>query len=112
MGEGPEVPTIRSFGDLNIAERVHAVLGAVKEPVSRQLALDFSGVNYDELKDDERKAVDSVFSGEEIVTTHVEDADRYWLNDDAKTKLATSVDMKSVSGQIANKMLGDLGLDF
>lgn len=101
-------PEYRSLGE---ADKMRAILGAVMEPVSKQLALDLSGIQYDQLDDATKAKVDSVFSEEGVETTNVEGVSKYRLGDEGRESLNTAVEMKSVHKAIADKMLGDLGLD-
>lgn len=110
--ETGEISTPRMFDDLNGAEKINAILGTIREPMSKDLALSYSGVDYQGLDDDEKKAIDSVFSSEDVITITVDNTERYQLSDDAKKRLATSVNMDSVHERIIKSIAPRLGFDF
>lgn len=101
---------VRTYDTLEQDQKVRAILGAVMEPVSKKFALELSGVDYANLDDDEREKVDAVF-GEEGIETSEDESTKYRLNDSGREKLEKSVDMKSVHKQIADNLMGSLGLD-
>lgn len=101
-------PEYTSLGE---ADKMRAILGAVIEPVSKQLAIDLSGINYGELDDEMKAKVDAVFSEEGVENSKDGETYKFRLGDEGRAKLAGSVEMKSVHKAIADKMLGDLGLD-
>lgn len=100
----------RTFDQLNTDEKVKAILGTVYEPVSRELALDFAGVNYDSLSETQQIAIDAVFNSDEVERTEDEDS-KYTLSQTGRDALGVEVDITSVHKRIADKMWGDLGLD-
>lgn len=101
-------PEYTSLGE---ADRMRAILGAVMEPVSKQLAIDLSGIDYDKIDDETRAKVDAIFSEEGIESSKDGETDKFRLGDEGREKLAGTVEMKSVHKAISDKMLGDLGLD-
>jgi hypothetical protein len=99
------------YGFLSDADKIRAILGAVMEPVSKQLAIDLSQIDYDKLNDEAKAKVDAVFSEQDVESSKDGETDKFRLGDKGREKLATAVEMKSVYGTIADKILDDLGLD-
>jgi hypothetical protein len=100
------------YGSLSETDKIRAILGAVMEPVSKQLAIDLSQIDYDKLDDEAKARVDAVFSEQGIESSKDGETDKFRLGDGGREKLAETVEMKSVHKAIADKILGDLGLDF
>jgi len=102
---------LRDFKDLNIAEKVRAILGTVEEPVSKDFALKLGGINYKELDETGKKLVDTTFTGDSVVETKTESEQRYMLNEAGRLKLEGEVNMSTVHGVIADVLWKELGLD-
>jgi hypothetical protein len=100
------------YGSLDEADKMRAILGAVMEPVTKQLAIDLSQIDYDKLDDKTKAKVDAVFSEQGIEISKDGGNEIFRLGDEGREKLATAVEMKSVHKAIADKMLGDFELDF
>ncbi len=98
------------YKQLSNADKIRAILGAVMEPVSKELAISLSQIDYNELEIEEKATVDAVFLGQGVETSKVGETDKFRLGDEEREKLTESVDIKSVHAAIADKMLGDLGL--
>lgn len=94
------VEKLRDFKELDVAEKTRAVLGAVMEPVSREMVFEFAGIDYSALDPESQGRVDDVFNN--VNTT---EGGRYILNDEGRKVLENEVDMKSVHGAIAQVLL-------
>jgi len=110
--EQSEVPVKREYDNLNDSEKVTAILAVVMEPVSKPFAIELSGVDYSHLDEKAKKEVDELFTSEGMEVAKVGEDIRYRLGDKARESLSTGIDMKSVHGKIADKLWGDLGLEF
>lgn len=95
---------LKNFNDLDIAEKLRSVLGAVMEPVTKEMAYGFAGVDYTQLDNESRNKVDNVFNDENVEQSGNSEF-KYRLNDDARNILATEVDMISVHGAISDVLL-------
>ena len=109
--ESKEQIPLREYSSLDDKDKVHAILGAVLEPVSKQFAIGLSGINYEEMDDEQRIKVDSIFTRVGIETTEESVGTKYRLSDEEREKLSRRVDMKTVHGAMADKLWGELGLE-
>jgi len=100
------------FEDLSNPEKVRAILGAVNKPVTRNLALELSRINLNELSDEERGKVEAVFGEEDIEKNKVDDQERYRLSDDARGRIGEKIDMKSVHRVIIDRYWDGLEISF
>lgn len=99
------------YSFLTAPDKVRAILGAVMEPVSKQLAIELSQIDYEGLDDEMKAKVDAVFLENDVESTIEEETHKFKLGDNSREKLQESIDMKSVHKVIADKILADLGLD-
>lgn len=109
--ESAEKDTPREYNTLDDDEKVNAISGAVFEPVSKQFAIELSGINYDGMEDEQRAKVELVFAQAGIEAAEDNGVTKYRLGDKEREKLDMDVDMKTVHGAIADKILGKFGLD-
>ncbi len=107
--ETAEQPTKRSFNALSHPEKVRAILGTVFEPVSRDQVIEFSGLDYENLGEEERAEVDAVFTEDQVAKT---EGEKYILKDEAKSDLEGAVDIHSVHGQISDVIINKIGIEF
>jgi hypothetical protein len=108
--EQGEQPTTRGYEDLNAPEKVRAILGAVMEPVSKSQVVEFSGLDYEELEDEEKAEVDAIFQSEEVDRSGEEGREKYVLGTKARQALGTTVDMKTVHGRISDAIIAKMGI--
>jgi hypothetical protein len=108
-----ESPIPQEFSMLSAPEKVHAILGAVYEPVSKELVFNFAGVNVDELDEGTKEQIEALFNNDEVVKVESNGLLKYQLSPDAAEKLGKAVDMVSVHTVIANNLLDfwDKGMD-
>src|SRR6266404_5258590 len=85
------------FSNLNAKDKLYAVLGFARQPMTRGLALDLGSIKYDELNDEEKKQVDKIFKQNDVDITTVEGEQKYWLNEDARNELAKNADLKEAA---------------
>ncbi len=71
--------TKSEYGSLGEADRARAILGAVRKPVSKQLAIDLSGIDYDKLDNEAKVRVDAVFSEQGIENSKDGGLDKFRL---------------------------------
>lgn len=96
---------LRSFDQLNKDEKVEAILSAVMEPVSKELALDFAGIEYSSLSESDREKIDAIFNKYQSQAD-----DKYIVDDNRRTELSMSLNLQSVHAKIANNIWANLGL--
>lgn len=96
---------LRPFDQLNKDEKVEAILAAVMKPVSKELALNYAGVDYDSLSELDRQKIDAVFAG-----YRSEADEKYIVGEDRRAELSQSLDIKSVHVKIADNIWDELGL--
>lgn len=107
-----EIPkTKRDFKDLTDSEKIRAILGAVREPVSKNLAIELADVDYGILDEKDKKIIDGIFFENNVEKNVVEGEQRYILNDDGKLKLESETNMYTVHGQIADILWKAIGMD-
>lgn len=101
---------MREFGELNNPEKVKAILATVFEPVSRNLALDLSGVRFPELKRDEQLGVEAVFAETIVNSDDSKGRQRFWYPMDRREAIVTELDVDqiSVNGYIADVLISYL----
>lgn len=109
--ESKENNPLKEYDSLNTDERVYAVLGAVAEPVSKQLAIELSGINYDSLDNEQKAKIASVFNDESLEITEKNSVNLYLLSPEGRAKLGKSVDMKTVHSAIAAVLSKELEFD-
>jgi len=105
MDSGENLKPKIDFKSLGNKEKVVAVLGAVEEPVSRDLVLDFSGIDYDRLKQEEKIEVNSAFNEIGVDKTQSEEGEKYILNSEGRLKIDKHIDMTTVHGAIADVLM-------
>lgn len=110
MENSEETPARRTFKDLNNPEKVRAMLGVVKEPVSKMLALDLSGIDYKSLKENEKEELNNVFLEDNIEAVDVEGESRYRLGEEARRSLDKTVDLSSAEDELIENLMTDSGL--
>lgn len=96
-----EILTKSTYDQLNIDEKIKALLGVVLEPVSREEVLGFAGIDYDRLGEQQRVAVDAVFASPDVNQTNSQEP-LFILNDDAREVLFQAIDSSSVNNRIVN----------
>lgn len=103
--------TARPFEGLSPRDKVEAILADARSPMTMGLILEYAGVQYDALPDEDKEAVNGVFSAPNVQqSTHEKFGQQYQVFPDQQEetfhRLGTS--RKVVSGQIANRMWNDL----
>ncbi len=96
-----KIGQLKTFDSLFVDEKIRAILGAVMEPVSKEMVYNFAGVNYAELDGEFKNKVDASFDDQDVEQS-VGSEIKYRLNKDARKVLATEIDMESVHGVIAD----------
>lgn len=99
-----EKDTYRKYETLKDDEKLYAILGAVEEPVTKERAIELSGINYKSLDDEQKAKVDSAFTKEGIDFTEESGVKKYLLRNQERERLGKSVDMVTTYRVIANKM--------
>lgn len=92
----------RTYDMLSDSEKVKAILAAVQKPVSKQFALELSGINPNNVSQ-----IESIFFGSEVVKSGSEQEPRFVLSATAKDSLG-EIDWKSVHKRIADDLLQSL----
>lgn len=105
------------FEALSPFDKVRAILSAVMEPVSQDFALELTGIDLEGLPEEEKSKIQSLFgqtmeSSDEVVISSKDGTSLYIASDSTRTDMKNRVDMQSVHSKIADKLMGDLGLDF
>ncbi len=106
--ENSEQSIKRDYSSLSEEEKIRAILGAVIEPVSKQFALDLSGIDYDRLNTEMKERINNLFDDDEVKKEIVDGDCKYILNELGRERLAGNIDMRSVHSIIADKLWGDL----
>lgn len=92
-----ETLNLRPFDQLNKDEKIEAILAAVEIPVSKELALDYAGIGYDSLSQQEQQKIDEVFERNKSETK-----DMYIVGEEKRSQLSHTLDMQSVYAKIAD----------
>jgi len=103
-------PTKSDYGSLSNVDKIRAILGAAGKPVSKELAIDLSQIDYKKLDNEAKAKIDAVFSEQDVEKSEVDNIERFELGKEGKEKLAKVVDMESVQRVITNNMLDELGM--
>ena len=98
----------REYSSLNNAEKVYAILGTVRGPVSKNYAIKLSGIDYENLPEDQKLEVNSVFGHEDIETTEEGEITKYRLSDEKREELRESVDVLTVLQVIVDQQTREL----
>jgi len=73
------------FDSLALSEKVRAVLAAVREPVSRDFALNLAGIELEALSPDQAHAVEAVFDSPDTDESSGEYGSSYRLSETARS---------------------------
>jgi hypothetical protein len=106
--ESTEQPS-QEYDALSDDEKLNAILGAIQSPISKERAIQLSGINYASLDDEQRIKLNSVFSQKDVETTEEKGGvSQYILGEEARQKLSKKVDMVTVHRAIAKKKLEEI----
>jgi hypothetical protein len=97
-----EALPLRTFDQLNVDEKVLAVLGVVYKPVSKEFSLKLGSIHYEQLDASNKAKIDAIFiSAETLGLEVIKEGElvKYRLSDEKRQEIAKEVDMKSVSRQ-------------
>lgn len=93
------------YDELSLHDKLYSVLGFARQPISREFALDLSGIKYDQLNEPDKKQVDSIFSKEDVIMSTNEGTQKYWLEENSRKKLAEDPKLKEAVNFIMAKEL-------
>lgn len=68
MEQSPS-PSPMTFEDLSVPQRIEAVLADAGVSMTRSMVLEYTGVNYDQLEEPDKQAVDAAFGRPGIQST-------------------------------------------
>lgn len=99
----------REYSMLSDSEKLVAILAAVREPVSKRLAIEFSGV--DMTKEGAEEKIEKAFLTTGVVETEEEGEKRYMLDSSTRTELGKTINLKSAQKVIADYLWKSMGMD-
>lgn len=87
--------------------KVEAVLATVRQPVSKQMILDFAGVDLTQVDDAQRQEIEKIFEKWKVDGSD----DLFWVPTEQQAEVIQSigVESKSVHGQITKIIMGRTG---
>ncbi len=98
----------RDYSMLDDSEKLIAILAIVREPVSRELAIEFSGV--DTTQEGSKEKVEKAFLSTGMIETEKEGEKRYMVDDATKEELNKTIDLMSAEKVIADYLWKSMGL--
>jgi hypothetical protein len=93
---------LRDYSMLNDQEKLLATLATVEEPVSREDAIEFSGI--DTTREDFEERAEQAFSTTGVIETEVGGEKRYILDEETKAELSKTIDLKSAQRVITDHL--------
>ena|SRR5882724_6237618 len=92
------------FEALSPSRKVEAILAAVKEPVSRKLALDFAGIDLTTIDGRHAEEIDAVFARHQPIVAMQDgvEQDCYMTPLSDRPRIESKVDMVSVNRRLAD----------
>lgn len=107
----PELSPLSDYSTLNNPDKMKAILSGILQPVSKQLAIELSGIEYEQLSDEEKNKVDAVFADQYVSTSDHDGVLRYVMFGHGRHEIEKKVHMPSVHAQISEALMKGLGLD-
>lgn len=91
----PELPALRQFDQLTPVEKIRAILAVIREPVTKEDALDLANI-----EPEEEDAAIAAFTSEGIILTGGGDTALYILDAESIEEAAKTIDLGSASDHI------------
>jgi hypothetical protein len=96
------------FDQLTPLRKVQAVLGSTKQPLSQYLAITLTGIDFEDLSEEEKRAIDQLFVSELVVVKQSPQyGQQYQLAANSK-KALTEIDWKSAQKHLNSLLKGSL----
>jgi hypothetical protein len=107
--EHEQKPPLKSYNELDVSQKLKAVISTIKEPLGKDSILHFAGIDLTTLEDEDKKALEQVFNTTKIDEEN-KDSEKYWvpLDKQGQVHKELGVDAKTVHGQISDVMMKDI----